>query len=74
MINDILFQNIIGHTERFVTLIEIFLSKVITVIAIKIAHGTDGFYKDLKCSGCFRHIKCLSNPLQSSNNNMFVVF
>ena len=60
MLEDVFFQDGVGHAERLGLRIEVFLLQVITVSAVQVAEGTGGFDKDLKFTGSFGHHKVLT--------------
>ena len=55
MLDDVLFEDVVGHAERFALWIEMFLLQVVAVVAVQVADGADGFGENLKFAGGSDH-------------------
>ncbi len=51
MLDNVLLQDVVGHAKRLTLWIEVFLIKVITVVAVQVADGANRFGKNLKFAG-----------------------
>jgi hypothetical protein len=55
VLDDILFQDVVGHAERLALGREMFLIQIVTVVTAQVAEGTSRFDKNLKLAGSFGH-------------------
>lgn len=57
VLDNVLFQNDIGHAERFPLWIEVFFFQIVAVFTTQVADGTNRLDKDLKIAGSFDHFQ-----------------
>ncbi|MBA7671030.1 hypothetical protein ES703_79181 [subsurface metagenome] len=65
VLDNVLFQDVVGHAKRFALWIEMFLLQVVTVVAVQVADGANRLDENLKFTGRFDHC-----PIPISGGNV----